>query len=362
MTASDASAGVERLELITEASRLAALAGPWQELADGAPTPFSDHGWFMCWWEAFAPAGQLATLVVWRGEQLSGALPLHRQGRRLVALANYHTPVFAPLAVDPEAAAALIGAALDRRPSELLLTALPAEDLTRELLRRGSRARRRILLDDAAHVSPIVDTSGDHAEYERERRSTLRTLMRRRRKLYREREAVFTVDEAPRVLDAALSAGFAVEASGWKTHNRSAIVSAPETEAFYRAIAHEYAARGELRLVWLHVDGQPAAFSFCLERRRRLFLLKTGFDEALATYTPGLVQQLELIDWCFATGREAYELLGDAESWKRQFATSEREHVRLWSYRPRPVPLARYAARRYGAPLLRRYRARADGD
>ncbi len=358
MTGSTAPGAAERLELVTDATRFAALAEPWQALADTTPTPFCDHGWFMSWWEAFAPGGRLATAVLWRDERLAAVLPLHREGRRVVALANYHTPLFTPLAVDRAAVETVIGAVLDRHPSELLIPALPATDPAREMLRRGSAVRRRVVLDDPAHVSPIVDTSGSHADYERERRSTLRTLMRRRRKLYREHAASFAVDEAPEDLEAALDAGFAVEASGWKTRNGTAILSAPQTEAFYRAVARTYAARDELRLVWLHVDGRPAAFSLCLERGRRLFLLKTGFDEELSGLTPGLVQHLELIDWCFEGGREAYELLGDAEPWKQQFATDTREHVRLWSYRARPAPLARYGARRYGAPLVRRIRAR----
>jgi CelD/BcsL family acetyltransferase involved in cellulose biosynthesis len=360
VTAPEAPAGTEQLELITDTTRLAALAAPWQALADTTPTPFCDHGWFVSWWEAFAPAGRLATAVLWRDEQLAAVLPLYRQGRRLLALANYHTPLFTPLATDPRAAATLIDAVLDRDPSELLIHALPAADPAGELVSHGSRLRGRIFLREPAHVSPVIDTSGDHAEYQRERRSTLRELMRRRRKLYREHATTFTVDEAPEDLEAALTAGFIVEASGWKARTGSAILSEPATETFYRLVARNYAARGELRLVWLHIDGKPAAFSLCLERAGRLFLLKTGYDEERHQLAPGLVQHLDVIDWCFATGRTAYELLGHTEPWKRQFATDAREHVRVWSYRTRPVPLARYGARRYGAPLLRQIRARRD--
>jgi CelD/BcsL family acetyltransferase involved in cellulose biosynthesis len=206
---------------------------------------------------------------------------------------------------------------------------------------------------EPVHVSPIVDTTGDPAAYVRARASRRRT---QRNKLRREHAAEFVLDGAPGDLDAHLDLVFALEAAGWKGRAGTAIASAPETETFYRTLAHAHRDRGELRLAWLHLDGRPAAVDLLLLRDRRMYLLKTGLDEAFARLSAGGVLHLELIEQCFEDGMEACELLGDDEPWKRQLATHRREHVRLFSYRRRPPGLARYAGRRAVVPLLRRAR------
>jgi CelD/BcsL family acetyltransferase involved in cellulose biosynthesis len=306
---------------------------------------------------AFTQGVSLRVVTTWRDETLTGALALRRRHGQLGALVNHHSPFFGPLASDDRSRRDVIAAALDAPAIGVRLAPLLADDpAVRDLADLGA-ARHRLCLMEASHTSPFVATADGLDTYERARRSSLRTLLRRRRKLGREHRVRFSVDEAPADLDSALRVGFEVEASGWKRRSGTAILSAPETLAFYRAIAHAYARRGELRLVWLHVDDKPAAFSLCLERARRIYLLKTGFDEALAHLTPGLVQHLDLIEWCFETGRETYELLGVAEPWKLQFATGGRRCVRGFSYRRDPISLTGYAGRRFGVPLVRRGRS-----
>jgi CelD/BcsL family acetyltransferase involved in cellulose biosynthesis len=348
---------VNDTEWITTPQRFVAIADEWDALADAALTPFGDHAWFRCWMAAFTQGVSLRVVTTWSDGVLTGALALRRRRGQLGALANYHSPFFGPLARDDRSRREVIASTLDAPAIELRLAPLLAEDpAVRDLAELGAARHRRVLLEQS-HTSPFVETSGGLDAYERSRRSSLRTLLRRRRKLGREHRVRFAVDEAPTDLDSALRVGFEVEASGWKRRTGTAILSSPATLAFYRDIAHAYAARGELRLVWLHVDDKPAAFSLCLERARRIYLLKTGFDEALAHVTPGLVQHLDLIEWCFETGRETYELLGVAEPWKLQFATGARRCVRGFSYRRDPVSLTGYAGRRFGVPLVRRGRS-----
>jgi CelD/BcsL family acetyltransferase involved in cellulose biosynthesis len=95
------------------------------------------------------------------------------------------------------------------------------------------------------------------------------------------------------------------------------------------------------------------AFDLALLHAGRLHLLKTGYDEALRSLSPGLALRRAVIERCFELGLEAHELLGDDMPWKRLFATSERRHRRFGTFGARPVPLARYAHRR-GMPALRR--------
>lgn len=349
----------ERIEWITDQARWQELAEPWRLLAGSDPRPFAGPDWFGPWWSAFGRGARLRACAAWRGTELAGVLPLHLRGGRLAAMANYHTPTFCWPARDRAARAALLAAAAATRAASVELHALARADPPAEEAIAVLAAAGRVLLAEPVHASPVVDTRGDRDAYMSERASRMRKLRRLRRKLEREHEASFVLDADPLDLEADLGRGFAVEASGWKSGRGTAIASAPETEAFYRALARAHHARGELRLGWLHVDGRAVAFSLCLQRARRLYLLKTGYDRAARRDAPGLLLNLDLVERCFAGGLDAFELLGAQEEWKQVLATGTREHVRLHAYRRRPLPLARYVARRHALPRLRRMRALA---
>ena len=106
------------------------------------------------------------------------------------------------------------------------------------------------------------------------------------------------------------------------------------------------------------------AFDLCLLRARRLYLLKTGYDESVRRLAPGLVLRLAVVERCFELGLEAHELLGDVSEWKSKFATSERRHVDVHRYRRSPAGAARLAyAWRLRPALGRAYRRlRPGGD
>ena len=85
----------------------------------------------------------------------------------------------------------------------------------------------------------------------------------------------------------------------------------------------------------------------------RLYLLKTGFDEAHRKLAPGLVLRLSVIERCFELGLASHELLGDRSEWKAKFATTERPHV-VWTGYSRALQATRRWAYRRGGRALRR--------
>lgn len=341
------------IEWVTDDGRFAALRDAWEALAAPEPTPFGSHAWFDCWWRAFGAGRDLSICTAWRGDALVGVLPLCRRRGSLASMANDHTPLFRAPMRDRAALTAVVEAAYAAEPEALVLHAVAVQDPLLEAARAAELGRHRPAVIELVHVSPIIDTSGDRAAYFRPRASRVRT---QRNKLRREHGARFVLDDCRHDLDARLDTAFAIEASGWKGRAGTAIRSTPETEAFYRCVAHAHRERGELHLAWLYLDGRPAAVDLLLVRAQRMYLLKTGLDEAFQSLSAGGVLHLELVERCFELRLEACELLGGAEPWKQRLATGRREHVRLLSYSPRPIGLARYAGRRAAVPLLRKAR------
>jgi CelD/BcsL family acetyltransferase involved in cellulose biosynthesis len=344
-----------RAEWISDAARFDAIAGEWDALAAASDgTPFTLHAWLSAWWEAFGAGRELRICAIWRDDRLVAGLPLCASGRSLEMLANIHTPVLRPLALDPPALALLTETVLDTRAPRLWLHPLPADDQTKGLV-AALRSRRRLTATESLYASPIVDTTGEFSDWRTLTKPRWRTAIERlRRKAEREHELEMRLVEAPADREAELDAGLKLEAAGWKGESETAVLSSPDTERFYRTVAERFDARGELRLSAMSLDGRLVAFDLCLSTPQRLYLLKTAYDESLSKLAPGLVMRLGVIERCFELRLEAFEFLGPTYEWKLKFSTSERAHVAVHSHRATPIGMSRHVYRQVGRPALRR--------
>jgi CelD/BcsL family acetyltransferase involved in cellulose biosynthesis len=345
----------DRLEWIEDQDRWMALADTWDVLAELDPTPFSLHAWISAWWAAFGAGRTLAVCALWRGDELVAALPMSDGPGGAAPLANVHTPQFTVLARDAAARDAVLAAGLARASGNVLLVpGLADGDPTLAALTDAARASGRPLLLEPGELAPYIDTGGDWAAYRAAMKSKWGSVERKERKMIREQAGRLLLVEPPDDLDRQLDEGFRVEASGWKGAGGTAIASRPETAAFYRAVAHAFAARGELRLSGISFGDQAVAFDLAILRGRRLYVLKTGYDEQFAQLSPGLVLRRAVTERCFELGLETQELLGDDLPWKRRFATGDRPHRVARIYPRRPGPLAEYSYRKVLRPIMRK--------
>ncbi|MEQ1509500.1 MAG: GNAT family N-acetyltransferase [Sphingopyxis sp.] len=88
----------------------------------------------------------------------------------------------------------------------------------------------------------------------------------------------------------------ALETSGWKGANGSAIASQAGTEAFFRAAITTAHARGALCFTALRLGGRAIAMLLTLINGKCGFSFKTAFDEAYARYSPGVLLQRESLN------------------------------------------------------------------
>jgi CelD/BcsL family acetyltransferase involved in cellulose biosynthesis len=340
-------------EWVSDRERFAALAASWETLVKGWGTPFDRHPWFAAWWDAFAARRKLRICALWDEGELVAILPLCRRGRALEPMANVHSPFFRPLARDETALRTLLAEVFREARGGLVLPAVPVDDPSFQALREAAAPARWMWIDEATHTSPIVEIDGSYEAYRERMRSRWSSAERKARKMRREYRARFELVAPPTNLEAQLRRGFAVEASGWKGRAGTAIESSAETLTFYRSVAAAFERTGELRLSEISLDGRTVAFDLSLLSDGRLYLLKTGYDEAYGWLSPGLVLQQEVVETCFGLGLDAYELLGDEADWKRRFATASRAHRDARAYERTPAQVTRYAYRRLARPRLR---------
>jgi CelD/BcsL family acetyltransferase involved in cellulose biosynthesis len=85
----------------------------------------------------------------------------------------------------------------------------------------------------------------------------------------------------------ALPRFFAIEASGWKGGEGTAIACDGTLMAFYGRLVEEFGARGQCSINFLRHGDKDVAAQFCLQMGGATNLLKIGFDEAHADIAPG---------------------------------------------------------------------------
>ncbi len=307
----------------------------WEALAERADgVPFARPGWYRAWWNAFSRGG-LEIVGVRSGERLVGVLPMERRSGVLATLTNDHTPAFGLLAEDRAAAVDLMEAALARGGRRATFVFLEDHDLdaAREALARTGR--RAIVADPPFEASPYVELSGTHDEFMAGLNGKVRSEIRRRwRKLDKEGEVEVDVRDGSEDLDALLAEGFAIEPSGWKAEQGTAITSSPVTERFYTEVARWAADKGLLRLVFLRVDGKGIAFKFGIESGGAFYSLKSGFDVDARKLAPQKVLNDAMIRRGYETGLSSFEFLGNADSWKRDWTSTLRERHLVHTFGP----------------------------
>jgi CelD/BcsL family acetyltransferase involved in cellulose biosynthesis len=344
-----------RLEWITDPARFRELEPDWDQLAELHRTPFLRHRWIRSWWDTFGGRRRLAIIALWERDELAALFPVAAKGRNLAGLAGPAAPEFRPFGRSPSAVRAVVDAALAVRPSTLSLYAVPVDDVATDALDAGARQHRCVVARERMQVSPYVPCTGSYSQYLASlNRDVRRVATARKRSLESDHDVVWTVWrtslDLPRELDEAL----ALENSGWKHSQGGAVLSSPQTTAFYHEFARAFNADGRFALAKLEVDGRLAAVVIGLVDFDRFWLLKTAYDESLRRYSPGMMLALSITERCFELEFEAFELLGDLTEWKRRLHPETRTYDTFRLYRRRPLPLAMLGYRRHLYPPLGR--------
>jgi CelD/BcsL family acetyltransferase involved in cellulose biosynthesis len=342
---------------------IASLAAEWDDLADrvGA-SPFARAGWIEAWMEAFCPVQPLILAVRGHDGELTGVMPLIRRRGALASPSNWHTPSYGAIVAGTEAAGALADALLADAAARTDLSPVDPFDPVCAVLRAEAARRGLPIIERSVARQPYVALeSCDFDEYECSLpRKHRKEVGRLRRRLDAEGEVGFEFANGSDRLDDLLAEGFAIEGSGWKSEQGSAIVSRVDTHRFYTDVARWAADRGCLRLAFLRIDGRAIAFDMCIEAAGAVHVLKGGFDADYRRLGPGVVLTHESLRRAFADeGLRSYEFLGGDDDYKLVWTSSVRERVRLQVFSQSPLGRVHHIAWSRGRPLAKRALARA---
>ncbi|MDX3908734.1 MAG: GNAT family N-acetyltransferase [Sphingobium sp.] len=137
----------------------------------------------------------------------------------------------------------------------------------------------------------------------------------------------------------------ALEASGWKGDQGTALSCSPQDSAFFRAATAAAQARGHLSFLRLDLDGRPIAMLVGFRHGRGAFSFKIAIDETLGRFSPGVLIEIDNL----------HAVQGDAAvDWVDSCAAADHPMIdSLWGER-RSIAQYRVALRGHGATRVRR--------
>lgn len=344
------------------------LESAWNRLAQDAELdhPFLEHLWTRTWWECFGQGTRMHLLLVKDGGDLVGIAPLMETSvrmfgitlRRLGFFYNAHVPRSGFLiSRKAQGVHSAIWNYLSNKPQwDLLqLCQLQAGSETMQSLSdlaAGSGYKTETWASSDCPYIPIRTTWDEYsAGLSAKHRANLRNRAKRLDSLGpAETESISTQEG----LEAAMADGLRLEAAAWKGDAGTAISCDPALAEFYSRLAHRSAQRGWLRLRFLRSRSERIAFDYSLCYKRRVFLLKHGYDPQYAPFSPSQLLLQSAIQGAFNDSFDEYEILGDNTEWKQSWTDDTKRH--LWLFVFSNTLQARYAhaAKFRIAPIVKR--------
>lgn len=348
---------------VSDLAGLAACSRDWDDLAleaeGGLPTLSS--GWVAALVEHRLPADcTWRALLAWSDDRLVGVLPLLvRSGRLGTTLVAPDDPQTAVLSWHPLLAPGVEGPAL-----AALHAALPRHRMTTFARMRTDTALPALagvtVFEGADLPGSVVSTRGSLSDLESRLGSNFtRNLSKAGRRASRQgAEYRFVTGEA--AADPALLQAFlAMEGSGWKGAEGTAIVGQPSLVAFYTSLCRRMAERGWLEWHVLDLEGRPAAMHLAVRFGRAVVLPRIAHDEQHGRLGPGNLLFRALLERaCADEGVDEVDCLTDMP-WHDNWAMDERLRRDLVLVPRRPVPLVLGAL---GTGLPARLRTAAKGS
>jgi CelD/BcsL family acetyltransferase involved in cellulose biosynthesis len=314
------------------------LEAAWRKLGEIGASPTEQYDW------ARTCAAMNGTYVrrplavtVNRGEELVAVAPMDVKPvngicrRVMLGVDLLHEPADI-LAADPQALDE-IAHVLAKDPAPISFGRLPADSPSTTAL-RSAFARRALILVRPRSSYPYLELNESWTKPEQHlkarRRSDLRRARRRADKLGNITSEVLT--PAPEELAPLLDEVFDVEARSWKKEAGTAMACGSVEGVFFSKYAHAACLRGDLRLAFLRLDGQPIAVQLAVVQGGRFWLLKIGYDAQFASCSPGNLLMREAIAYAAKSRLAGFEFLGGNEPWIKPWTRLERASIAMRVY------------------------------
>ena len=321
---------------------LSGLESAWNGLLDRSPghSVFQTFPWHVCWWKAFGDSHELLVILAYAGSRLVGIAPmmitrekgLIGQGRHLHFIGSINgASDYCDFITDPG-----VPEALDALLREICIGSKPfcridlshfpshSPNQTRTLKFFGHRGIRAFV---ESRVDAPVRILGDAGA---DLKAANKSSLKRHTSFFRKSgELHFHRCESEEEILGYLEQFFEQHKSRWAPTASPSQFFDPDQRGFYRELVRELFPRGWLRFDAVLFNGEPLAFHFGFEYRRRFIWYKPTFDVRFASRSPGEVLIKFLLEDAIKRELEEFDFTVGSESFKYRFANQVRSNNRL---------------------------------
>ncbi len=320
------------VKFIRDIPELDAHESQWNGLTLARGNPIADFDFNRSFAAVLETDQQLNVLTV-GSPHLSGIAPLILSRRRLLTLLAAEMYEIQDFLYNDPSAAYDLACALSRIPYPLYLNRIAADSPTVAAIQKAYRRRGVVVIRKGAG-SPWIPLDDSWLEPESQLNSGRRSDLRRAR---RNAEKVGPVSAEiiapePERLSVLVDEAFRVEAAGWKGAEGTALAKDPIRGTFFRRYLDLACRKGTLRIGFLRIGDRSVAAQIAIDNGQRFCLLRAGYDEEFARFSPGMLLTRETIAFAVRQKLQSYEFNGTVEPWTKIWTGHERPCCRIRAY------------------------------
>jgi CelD/BcsL family acetyltransferase involved in cellulose biosynthesis len=334
------------VKIITTLEELKSISTQWRELATQLNSPLLQYEWFASCAEALHHSDELSIVVTHSDGKINGVAPFVLTGNdgpeqlEILGARVLGEPV--AFLYDSQASLQDLTAAILEMRKPLFVKNLRDDSPEINLLRRQHKGKYFVRTDAS---SPFISFAKTWDEFLATMSSNDRNHLRRKKKsLDQKGKVTFEIcNPDPNCVKDTLDEFMRVEAAGWKGQQRTALAFDQPLRCFFDTYAREANRQGYLRLCLLRVDDKLIAGQIAVLYAKRFWLLKVGYDEEWAEYSPGVLLTHEVIRHACQEGLEGFEFLGRDEHWIHRWTRQVHRYVTFVGYPFSPSGIGRFA-------------------
>lgn len=329
------------IQVIRDPAQWATISSGWNALLNEshANLPFLTYEFQRAWWESLGGGEwQDAKLHILLGRSTDGRLlgiaPLFRvkdpQGKwALHFIGTHEIADFLDLIVRPADHANFVRALVDHLRSNpdadwhrIELYNLLDRSATQTELKAASQTAGLQFSQTTLQPSPYLVVPASLTAYlEGLDSKQAHEIRRKMRRAARNPEPIsLEIIQDPAHLDAALSDFFRLMD---QEANKSGFLK-PEMRIQMERIAKAMFAAGWLQMVFLKAGQARIAGYMNFDYDNRIWAYNAGFDASYSSLSPGWLIMVEMVNWCIANGREAFDFMRGGEDYKYRFGAIDR--------------------------------------
>jgi len=328
----------DRCELVSNFSRLEALASEWNRLwkTDPRAEIFQGFLWNRAWWRACGGSVELCTPVVFAGSDVLGILPVIRRKGRLEFLGAPQADYGDVICCDADTPQVLEWSLreLQKRDGwrEGLLDGLPEESrIVRHWTRLSKDVRGNLQLVASGKCYTIL--LNDKPEI-LGRLASKQHLRRRQNKFEKAGKAVFRrLESMPEALQH-LEMFFICQRRRRAIHGKTSAAENEDFRQLLRCLVQDFDLKNQLHFGVLELDSRPLAWHLSFELHDKLVFYQQTFEVDGWDFAPGDVLLRYLLLFAKDRVHREFDFTRGDEPFKARFANHQRTVYKLWLQRP----------------------------